>query len=119
MEKIKKILLLASLVGIMILLFISQQLNPKTSSISQLNESELGKRVLIEGKIIEIKDYSNNTFHIIEIQDETSTISAVFNTKSQEIHINSSLNYTIIGKLDQYNKTLQINVEKIILVSSS
>ncbi len=119
MEKIKKILLIASLIGIMILLFVSQQISPKISSISQLNESQLGERVQIKGSIVGIKDYSNNTFHVIELADSTGFISAIFNTKSKEIKINYSLNYTVIGKLETYNQTIQINAEKISLATSS
>lgn len=119
MERFKKILLLSSLIGIILLLFLSQQITPKNQNISELNESQLEQRIKITGNLIEARAYSNNTFHIIEIQDSTGAISVIFNTKSKELNLNYSKNYSIIGKLERYNKTIQINAEKISLVPSS
>ena len=112
MEKVKKILLLTSLVGILILLFLSQQLSPRLQEIANINESQIGERVQILGNIININDYSNNTFHVIQIEDSSGTIPVIFNTKSRELNLSYTKNYSVEGKLEKYNQTLQINVEK-------
>jgi len=119
MEKLKKILLLSSLVGILLLLFISQQITPRNQNISDINESQLEQRVKIIGNIIEVREYSNNTFHILKIQDLTGSISVIFNTKPQALSINYSREYSVIGKLEKYNQTLQVAAEKITLMPSS
>ena len=115
MEKIKKILLIASLIGIMLLLLISQQIDPKITQISEINESQLNNKVKVEANIIDTRDYSNDTFHVITLKDDSGTIQAIFSSKAQKLDINSSFNYTITGKIEKYNETLQINADKIIL----
>ena len=115
MEKIKKILLIAVLVGILILLFISQHLEPPLQSIRSLNESQINQKVKIEGVISKVKDYNNETFHILTLKESNSTIQVIFNSKPQKIESNFSLIYITVGKLEKYNETLQINAEKIFL----
>lgn len=117
MKKLNKIFLLVSLIGILLLLFISQHLEPKTINISEINKGSLDDRVKILGDILDSRDYSNNTFHVLTIEDLTGVIEVVFNTKEEQLKINSSKSYFITGKVQEYNQTLQINAEKIVLKS--
>lgn len=114
MEKLKKIFLLISLIGILLLLFISRNLEPKTINVYEINESLLNQRVKISGQILDSWDYSNNTFHVLKLKENLSIIDVIFNTKSQEFKFNSSKVYTIIGKVQKYNQTIQISADKIL-----
>jgi len=112
----KKILLIATLLGIMLLLLISQQIKPKIQSVGEINESQLNQRVSVEGNIIKTRDYSNDTFHVITFRDDSGLIQVIFNSNPRKLDVNSSFKYFISGKLEKYNETLQINADKITLI---
>ena len=113
----QKILLVASLIGILLLLFIVSKSEPQLTPIKNITESFLDKTVKIEGNIIKTRDYNNSTFHVLTFRDYSGQIEVIFNSKqSEKLSINSSLNYSTIGKISKYNETLQIIASKIILM---
>ena len=115
MNKPQKIALVASLIGILILLFISQTIEPKLVVISNITQENLNQQVKISGKITSLKEYNNQTFQILEFQDETGTIEVTANAnKGLKNEINLSRNYELVGKITEYNNTLQISINKLI-----
>jgi DNA/RNA endonuclease YhcR with UshA esterase domain len=115
MEKRMKLLLVGVLISMFILLLISQKIQPETLPIKEVLNKTIGSQVQVEGNIIKVRSYTNNTFHVLTIKDSTGNITAIFNSKiERRLNINASFNYTISGELQEYNKTLQINAEKII-----
>lgn len=114
MEKRQALLLVLSLIGILILLLLSQKLEPKLRDISGITKKNLDETVKIRGLITEAREYNNNTFQVLTIKDSTGNISAVMNAE-HEVEINKSKNYTIIGKVQSYNQTLQISISKLFL----
>lgn len=115
MEYKLKIFLAASLLGILALLFLSQALAPQIiTPISNITNESLNEQVVVFGTLTSIRDYSNNTFHVITLQDLTGSIEAIMSTKASVAFketLNKSLNYTISGKVSEYNSTLQINAD--------
>ncbi|MDD5193464.1 MAG: OB-fold nucleic acid binding domain-containing protein [Candidatus Nanoarchaeia archaeon] len=112
-----KISLIISILGIFLLLTISNLQNPALIPIKNLNECLINKNVQIQGSIINIKDYDN--FKILTVKDKTGKISVLLNKnnhKNLENNINLKLNQqiTIVGKVAEYNEKLQINADKII-----
>jgi len=114
METIKKYLIITSLLGVMILLFISSSIKPETSNIADINEKNLNELVKVQGTIVSIKEYNNQTFQVLIIKDETGTIEATANSKTGlKQEINLSKEYTLIGKVSKYNKTIQISINQL------
>lgn len=111
MSKTLKISLSASVIGIFILLLLSNTLSPKLIKINEINEDILDKNVKINGEITNIRNYEDSDFQIITIKDETGQIDAILNqitntTKGQKV--------IIIGKISKYKEKLQIQAEKIL-----
>jgi len=117
MQKNIKILLVLSLLGIFLMLFISRHAEPQKILINNITKSMLNQQVKIAGKIISLKNFENQSFQLLTISDSSGKITATANSQIP-LKLNLSKNYEIIGKIDEYNKTLQINSEKITQSSS-
>jgi len=114
METRLKRLLALSLLGIFVLLFLSKTLEPPISTISSLNTSDIGTSIKLVGTISAIREYENSAFHIFTITDSTGKIKAITNAQdSLKTIIKNGTNYEVTGKIEEYNKTLEINVNKI------
>ena len=114
----QKITLVASLFGILVLLFLSQTLEPKITAIVNITKQNINQQVKILGKIISIREYNNQTFQVLELQDETGIIEATANSKAGlkgKLNLSQNQDYLITGKIAEYNNTLQLNINKIIL----
>lgn len=98
---LRKISLIVSFIGILILLFLSQAINPK--SVDSYDGLELGKRVRTEGTIIEIRTFDD--FSIIKLDNNiTINCNCIFK-QNQTIRVE--------GKTIKYNSQLQIQAERI------
>jgi len=100
-----------SLLGILFLLFIST-LEPNLTNISEITSKDLNKKTKIQGQLINIKTI-NPDFQILTIKDSTKEIDI---TLDKSIKITKNQNLTIIGKVTEYKKNLQIQAEKIISI---
>lgn len=113
-----KISLTISLLGIVILLILANTLEPKLTNIKELTINDLNKKVKIQGKIENIKNYENSKtnelFYILTISDNTGKIDAVLNIK-KTLNLKINQNATIIGRVNTYKNQLQIQAEKIVV----
>jgi len=107
-EKIKKILFIISLIGIILLLFISQNIKP--TSVNTNSTLKINQYVKIAGKVIQEKSYED--FTVLTLQDKYGKIPITCNCKKL---INKTLE--VIGKVNFYNR-IQIQADKIILSSN-
>ena len=114
MEKRQAVFLIISLIGILALIFLSQILEPERKDISKITERNINEIIKIRGQVTDAREYNNKTFQILTVKDATGAISAIMNAKSL-IEINKSRNYSIIGKVQIYNNTLQISVNRLFL----
>jgi len=106
-----KTALAISLIGILLLLFIANTLNPKLIDIENINDKLLNKRVQVQGQIINIRTFEESNFQIISIKDNTKEIDIILNNP---INITKDQNIIVIGKITEYNQTLQIQADKIV-----
>ena len=114
MEAIKKYLIIASLLGIILLLFLPKIIEPETKTISSITKENLNQIIKVQSKITSIREYNNQTFQVLILRDETGTIEATANSKTGlKKEINLSKEYTIIGKVSEYNKTIQISINQL------
>ena len=105
-----KISLVISIIGIIILLFLSNILSPEQIEIGKINNKYINQKVNVNGKIFNIKKYEDSNFQVISIKDSTGkidiTIDEIINFK-----INQTIN--IIGTVQEYKQYLQIQADKI------
>ena len=119
LKKLAKINLLKtsiiiSLIGIFLLLFLTNILNPKQININQINNKLLNKNVQVQGQVLNIKTYENQNLQVILIKDETSQIEIITN-KITNLENNETI--IVIGKITTYKEDLQITADKIILIT--
>jgi len=110
-----KFLLILVLIGIIVLLFLAKNLEPKTSvPIGNITNLSLGKFILIEGNIISARQYNNDTFQVLTLQDATGIIKITLNANPESNltqNLNFSKNYSVKGKVIDYNGTLEISAD--------
>ena len=101
-----------SLIGILLLLFLSEFISPKITNISDINNKLLNQKTQVQGQILSIRTFEDSNFQIISIKDSTGKINIILNNP---INITNNQNITVIGTINQYNQTLQIQADKITL----
>jgi len=113
MDKISKISLVISLIGILVLLIINNTSNYNITKISSIDSKMINKnvRVIGESKNIQINE---NNFTIFDIKDKTGEIKII--CECPNIKENAELE--IIGKLIEYKEELEIQAEKIKIYKS-
>jgi RecG-like helicase len=119
MNKQSALLLVLCLLGILLLLAVSQFYEPKQSSIANLSEKNLSffqtnKQVKVIANIISMKTFQNSSLIILGLEDSTGTIEGTF-FSNKLFEFNSTREYEIIGKLSKYNNQTQISIDKISL----
>ena len=106
-----KICLAFSLLGILLLTFLSSHLTTKEYNIINITESRIGDYVAIKGNISNVKNFKESEFYILTIKDNTGSITGTLNSKN--LSINLSKEYIFTGKIEKYENNKQINIEKI------
>lgn len=109
-----KISLTISLIGIFLLLILSNTLEPKLISIGKINNNLMEKKVKVQGEISNIKTYEDSNFQIILIKDNTGKIEV---TIDKILNLTNNQSIIVIGSIQEYKKALQIQADKIISVS--
>ena len=112
MQKLLLYSLIISTIGIIILLIISLTYEPKLIKIKEVNSRDLEKTVKISGKVIKIINLTK--FQIITLKDPTSEIKIITDNKN---NIKKDQNLIIIGKIKEYNDSLEIEAKKIYITS--
>lgn len=113
MERLFQISLIASVLGIVLLLFLANFTEQKTEQVEKINEKMLNERIRIQGKITEIRD--EESFKIISVNDRTGEIDVL--CKCREIEDNQFIEVT--GKVQEYMGKLQIEANKIRKITPS
>jgi RecJ-like exonuclease len=113
MNQALKISLVLSLLGILLLLYISIKIQPLFLEIALIDSNQLGKNIQLNAKIIQIRDFPQKSFQILTLEDKTGKITATTNSRTS-LKINQTEEYSIYGKIQEYNKTLQVNIDKIV-----
>jgi DNA/RNA endonuclease YhcR with UshA esterase domain len=101
-----------SLIGIIILLFISTT-QPSQINIEQINSKLLNKKVQVQGSIFNIRSFEDSNFQIISIKDGTGKIDI---TTNKILNLENNQKIIVIGKITTYKEFLQIQADKIITV---
>lgn len=102
-----KIALIIGIIGIALLLVISNIILPKEYKINEIYKLNLNDKIKLNAMIKNVKNYEGN-FTLITLSDDTGDINGICNCGKIE-----KGNVEIIGRVDEYNKEKQINIDKI------
>ena len=109
--KLIQITLIISIIGILLLLTLVNFLPPKQLSIIDINNKLISKQVIISGQITSTKIFEQSNFQLINLKDKTGSITITLNSIA---NFSTDKNITVIGRVTEYNNTLQIQADKII-----
>jgi RecJ-like exonuclease len=110
MENKLLLFLLLSIAGIFFLLILPNLLPEKIIKIEDIKNKNLNQEITLEGKLKTI--YEKPGFQILKIEDKTGSIEGITFSNIQ-LKINQTKTYKITGVLEEYNHTLQVNINKI------
>jgi len=99
-----KIALVCSLVGIMVLFFVSDSIEIKEKDISKINLENVGEDIKLTGYVSKVVDLENVMY--VEIT-KPETISVVL-FKKTNISVYEGSFVEIIGEIDEYNGRMQV-----------
>ncbi len=112
MENLLKICLAISIIGIFLLLLLSNVLSPKAITLGEINDKMLNQKVKVHGEIFRIED--KGTFKILSIKDETGKIDVTCECGNLTYQ-----NIEVEGTIKEYREYLQIQADKITIISES
>ncbi len=107
-DLLTKICIISSIIGIILLVLVSNKLDIPSSNISSIDKADLNKQVKIKGYIKKITN--KESLSILEIEDKTSSITVVM-FKPEKISLEKNSFVEIYGKVSVYNEQLQIIAE--------
>ncbi len=108
-----KVSLIFALIGILILIFLSEKLSLESSQISSITNSSIDKSVKVKGTIASIKD--TPSVLILTLKDNTGEIKVVA-FKNQNITLQKNSIIEVEGIIKQYQNSLEIEAKKITLI---
>ena len=109
-----KISVICSLVGIIVLFLIADNLNLSTTEISKIQQSELGKQVKITGKIESLSETDTLMFLTVG-QEKIETVSVVL-FKDSDIALEKGDNIELTGTLEDYEGKREILANRIVII---
>lgn len=110
MEKSRRFLIL-SVISIFLLLLLSQTLSPKNQEIASLTKDHINSKVAITARVLNQRIIDPD-FQILTLQDKTGNITAILDS-NLKVNLNKSKEYIFIGRVQEYEKQIQINILKI------
>jgi DNA/RNA endonuclease YhcR with UshA esterase domain len=109
-KKLLRLSLIFSLFGILVLFLISLNMDVNEKLISQLDETDLGFNVKMEGVVTDVQNKGTVTLITISQLDEMDVV--LFNS---ELILNKGDYLEVTGKIDEYEGKNQIIADKIVL----
>ena len=103
---LKSLALITAVLGIIAIIILSFQLEPKQIKMSDIKGSMVGDYVKVSGEISKIKQSKITSF---TIKDDSSDIYAF---SYEKINLTEG-NYEVIGKVNEYHGVLEVEVSKI------
>lgn len=105
-----KIAITCSIIGILILLFITDKIEVKYTSILDINKSLMDKEVKIGGQITNIKETPG--LYIVDVRDSTGKITVVI-FKEELLNLTKNQLIEVLGTVTTYKNKIEINAKQI------
>lgn len=105
--------LIISIIGIFLIILFANNLEPEVSKISSITVKDLDNYIKIQGQIEDFKEILLNNSEYLElfkVKDDSGSIEVVFRKR---ISLQTSQEIEIVGKISEYQGSLQIEASKI------
>ena len=102
--------LIFSLVGVFLILFLSENLEPKFYQIFEIDNSLIDKIISTSGKINLVKETEQISLFILE---NNSSKILVFTENNKKLNLKKDTFVKVIGKILMYNGELEIEIKEI------
>jgi DNA/RNA endonuclease YhcR with UshA esterase domain len=109
MKLLLKISFLISLIGIFLLMVLSNYLEPEIMKIKDINLLQINQKIKISGTIENIRNYHD--FETITLKDETGKILI---TVDKNLNLTKNQSIIVIGRVSEYKNQTEIRSEKIL-----
>lgn len=106
-----KISLITSLLGLILLFFLSENLEPKLISIEEIDERLFDEYVKISGEIVGVRKTTG--LYILSIQDSTEKIDVIVFKQKEKFSFEKGTHVEVIGKVGKFRGNLQIEANEI------
>lgn len=103
-----RIALMSSMIGIFGLIIISYFYEYNLTTIQDIDDGYIDKKIVIEGEISNIK--SGKGVYSFEIYDETGKIKAI---AFSELNVINGQEVKLTGQVTEYNNELEIKIERL------
>ena len=116
-----KLSITCSIIGIMMLYFVSQSYGPEEMKIGDIGKDDIGKIVSIEGQVV--SKYYNGRHMFLEVYDDTGKINAVIFEKTidkkqiDHAKITEGSHIRIDGRINLYKRKLEIIGDDIVTIT--
>ncbi len=109
-----KLCVLSTLIGIILLIIISDKLDVPTSTISSLSKEDINNQVKVKGIVNQV--VNKESIIILNLKDASSSIKVVlFNPKESKIKKNSFVE--VDGKISLYEDKLEIIADSVKIIN--
>ena len=109
-KNLLRLAIITSIIGILILIIISEKITPAKIQISEITEKDIDRVIKIKGEITSITQ--TDSLLILTIKDDTAEIK-VTAFKEKDIEIKKNQIAEIEGKITLYTNQIQIEADKI------
>lgn len=109
-NQLLKLSLICSLIGVFILIILSERIDISQSNIANITKDNVDKTVKIKGYITSFTETPG--LYIMNIKDTTASITAIV-FKEDQLNITKGSLVEVEGKVKEYNDILEINAELI------
>ncbi len=111
-EKIYKISLITTIIGLVGIMLLSGYVNPETVTINQIDKSKIDNQVELDATVLSVSQTRTNT-QIIKLGDKTGTINLViFSSVDFKTKLSNNQHVRVIAKVTQYNNDLELILEE-------
>ena len=109
-----KIALSISLVGLTALYIITETTTVPLNNIAEIDMTDMGKDVSIQGRIVKVNDYEKTI--VLAVEDTEKNVISVILFKDGKTSIQTGLNIIINGEVEEYNGQIELIANEIIKI---
>ena len=111
MQYLFKIALISAILGTILLIFLSNTLEPKLIEIKDIDAQKINSFVKVSGNITNIKDVENML--IINITDKSGSIKVILYRGDEIISLNKGMQIVVAGRIIEYKSQLEIEANSV------
>lgn len=110
-QTLLRIALICAIIGVVVLFFISDNIEINEKNIDKINKDNVGEDVKLKGTISKISNLEDVVF--IELEKPATITVVVFKDNGKNLTLYKGDNVEIIGEIDEYNGKLEVIGQRI------